>query len=414
MPAAAEPRLPRAGARLAEVEDIEVEVEKLVAGGEGLARFEGIPIFVPRSAPGDRLRVRLVERRPDFGRGETLEILRPGPDRRPAPCPHFANCGGCDLQHLNDEAQTRLKAQAVLETLERLGRVQRPADFRIVVGSPWAYRLRAQLHTSEIGGLGGAVRVGYHARGSNELVAIGQCPVLTPALEGLVKELPAALRTAFPEAGSVPRRVDLAAGQDGALSTAPVVEGLPHGEVTFAAGEFVYAFDARCFFQAHSGLLNELVEVAVGSWKGEAAYDLFSGVGLFTLPLARRYGRVTGVESDAGAVRFARTNARRNRILNAEFVQRPLDAWIRELPRDVDRVLIDPPREGLSMPARRVLLHRRPRRLTYVSCHAATLARDLRELQESYTVESLALLDLFPQTGHMEAVVQLAAIAGAP
>ena len=98
--------LPRAGQRLAELEEIELTIDRLVAGGEGLARFEGIPIFVPRSAPGDRVRARLVERRPDYGRAEIVELLAPGPGRRPAPCPYFARCGGCDLQHLEDERQT--------------------------------------------------------------------------------------------------------------------------------------------------------------------------------------------------------------------------------------------------------------------------------------------------------------------
>ena len=110
------PSPPPPGIRLAEVEEVEVTVEKLVAGGDGLGRYEGIPLFIPRSAPGDRLRVRLTDRRPDYGRAEIVEILEPGPGRREAPCPHYERCGGCDLQHLEDGLQTRLKVAAVLET----------------------------------------------------------------------------------------------------------------------------------------------------------------------------------------------------------------------------------------------------------------------------------------------------------
>jgi 23S rRNA (uracil1939-C5)-methyltransferase len=131
-------------------------------------------------------------------------------------------------------------------------------------------------------------------------------------------------------------------------------------------------------------------------------------VGLFALPLARRYRRVVAVEGDVQSARFARMNARRNKLGNVEVVARALETWIAELPEGVDRVVMDPPRSGLSPKVPRILLERRPRRLTYVSCHPATLARDLRLLTRAYRIERIALIDLFPQTGHMEAIVQMA------
>jgi 23S rRNA (uracil1939-C5)-methyltransferase len=388
---------PPAGLRLAELEEVELAIEKLVVGGEGFGRFEGIPIFVPRSAPGDRLRVRLVERHPDYGRGEIVAVLRPGPGRRPPPVPELAEWGGMDLQHLDDALQPRLKAAAAVEALDRLGGVAAPAQLAVVAGEAWGYRLRTQLHTES---RAGRTEVGYHARGSHRLIPAARCPVLVPELERLLPELPALL------AGRAPRRLDLAAGDD-AITCAPLVAGLPHGEVTLRVGEFTYAFDARCFFQAHRGLLPRLVETVVGDEEGAEAYDLYAGVGLFTLPLARRYARVVAVEGDAIASRFGRLNARRQRRANVEVLAQSVESWAARLPAGADRVVVDPPRAGLDLALRRALRERRPRRITYVSCDPATLARDLRALQGVYRAVGLTFLDLFPQTGHLETVAEL-------
>lgn len=414
-----------AGARLAEVDEIEVTVEKLVAGGDGLARFEGIPLFVPRSAPGDRLRVRITERRPDYGRAEIVELLEAGPGRREPPCPYFVDCGGCDLQHLEDDLQPRLKAEAVLETLTRLGRLEIPEDLTVITGDPWGYRLRTRLQVGRaaLGKLGPVEKstevgpkyglaVGYHRRGSRELVAVDRCPILVPELEELLPRLPRVLGEA---GGRTPARLDLAAGETrtGRITAAPVVEGLPHGEVVLEAGGMTYAYDARAFFQAHRGLVGRLVEAVTGGQEDgqpgddSTALDLYAGVGLFALPLARCYGRVVAVEGDAVAARFCRNNARRNRLGNVEVVTRALESWIRELPEGAARAVVDPPRAGLHRKVRQALFRHGPRRLTYVSCHPATLARDLRQLANRYRLQSLTLIDLFPQTGHMEAVAQL-------
>jgi len=393
-------RDPRAVAvRLAGLDEIELEVEKLVTGGDGLARFEGIPVFVARAAPGDRVRARLVERRPDYARAEIVELLVAGPGRRTPPCPHFTACGGCDLQHLEDGHQVRYKAEAVVETLSRVGGVRAPASVEVIAGEMWGYRLRTQLHTAREGD--GPVEVGYFARGSQTLVPVRVCPILVPELEQLIPGLPERL------GAEAPARLDLLAGDDGAISAAPVAGDLPHGEVSLQVGESSFHLDARCFFQAHRTLVGRLVDTAVGAHEGEQAVDLYAGVGLFSLALARRYRSVVAVEGDRVAARYARGNARRNRLPNVDVIGQAVESWVGALSAEPDRMLVDPPRAGLAAVVRRALLKARPRRLTYVSCHAATLARDLRELLPSYTLEALALCDLFPQSGHMEAVAQL-------
>ncbi|MDX1503507.1 MAG: class I SAM-dependent RNA methyltransferase [Thermoanaerobaculia bacterium] len=386
-------------------DELELVVEKLVTGGDGLARHEGLPLFVARAAPGDRVRARVWQRKRDYGRAEILEVLAPGPARREPPCPYFAECGGCDLQHLDEAAQLEAKVAATRETLERIGRVEWPERVEVVAGEPWGYRLRARLRLEGDDSSGGAdspavARVGYLARASNDLVAVDRCPILAPELEALLPVLPRA-------AGSrPPSKLEIAAGDDG-VTLSPPVEGLPRGAVTRQVGELTYAFDARTFFQAHRHLLPRLVELAVGDWRGETACDLFSGVGLFALPLARRYARVTAVEGDRAAVRYLKRNARENGLGNVAIVGRAIESWTPELPEGVDRVLVDPPRIGLHVRTREQLLKRPPERLTYVSCQPASLARDLIWLQRGFVIESLAIVDLFPQTGHVETVAQL-------
>ena len=385
---------------LADIAGAEVTIEKLVAGGDGLAHLGVVPIFVPRSCPGDRLLVRITERRPDFGRAEIVGIVEAGPGRRPDPYPDLALTGAADLQHIDDALQPQLKAAATREALVHIGQLVLPASMPLHTGAPWGYRLRTQLHAA-VDAAGGARRVGYFARGTHQLIPLQHCALLVPELDALLAELPERLPAAPPE------RIDLAAGDSGQVTAAPPVEGLPQGEVTMTVGENRFAYDARCFFQGHRGLLAELVATAVGPWEGAEAFDLYAGVGLFSLPLARLYGRVTAVEADPVAMRYARTNARRNHLANVEAVPQAVESWAARLPDHAARVIVDPPRSGLSGRLRQVLLASAPLRLTYVSCHAATLARDLRVLGERYEVESVELFDLFPQTGHMEVVAQL-------
>ncbi|MEE8525180.1 MAG: class I SAM-dependent RNA methyltransferase [Thermoanaerobaculia bacterium] len=392
--------------RLLAIDELEARVEKLIAGGDGLVRFEGIPIFVPRSAPGDLLRVRLVERRPSFGRGEIIEILEPGEGRRTPPCPHFERCGGCDLQHLENKLQLRLKAETVRENLLRLGGIEMPSDVTVIPGDPWAYRLRAQLHvaTTERG-----VEVGYFARRSHDLVPVDTCPVLVPELE---RELPGLGRRL---GETTHRRLDMAAGDEGSWTCQPRAADLPGGAVSMRIDKLVFQYDAGCFFQNHRQLLPRLIEHALappagaGDESDAVAYDLFAGVGLFSLPLCRRFQQVVAVEGERTAARFARKNARLNGISNLTVETQAIESWIENLPADAALVVADPPRVGLSPTVRATLLERRPRRLTYVSCDSATLARDLKDLKAEFRIVSLVLLDMFPQTGHMEVVVQLEA-----
>lgn len=392
---------------MADLDQVELRVDRLVEGGLGLGFYERIPILVPGSAPGDHLRVALTDKQPDYARGEIRKILEPGESRAEPPCPLYAECGGCDLQHVESSRQAEMKVSAALETLRRIGGIQN-VQHELLQGAGLAYRGRAQL---QVRGEGNELDVGFFGRGSNDLVPTLRCPVLVPELEAWLPRILVALRAE----SSPPKRLDLLAGDDGTLSVAPVVEGLPHGAVVRRVGDFEYEVDARCFFQAHASLAARLVEVAVGELEGEAVVELHAGVGLFTLPLSRRYGKAFVAESDRVAVRYLRRNAKRHKAEGLEIspttAEHAVETWSAGPDQDqfarAERWLLDPPRSGLSRKLVAQLSRFRPERVTYVSCQVPTLARDLSKLDWIYEVEQVTFLDLFPQTAHLEAVVQL-------
>ena len=421
---------------LADLDEIEVSIDRIVTGGDGFGRWNGLPVFVPFSAPGDHLRIGIVERRKGYVRGEIREVLKASNHRVTPRCRHFGLCGGCDLQHIEEKAQLRFKAAAARETLARLGGIRWAKSPRVVGGSPWAYRLRCQLHTeTEISEVlevqenldipeqpklpeqpeqpeqleqleqpeqpeTVSSTIGFHERASHRVVSLQECPILEGPLERFVLSLEERLVEA------PPRRMDLALG-DEQISVAPVVEDLPRGELRRKVGNFEYSFDARCFFQGHGPLVETLVREVVGTEKGAEVWDLYAGVGLFSLPLARRYRKVVAVEADAVAARYGKKNGRKNGVENLEVKCQRLESFVYRMPRNVDRVVVDPPRGGLSKKVVKVLMQKAPLAITYTSCHTATLARDLKLLGNLYEIHDAVFVDLFPQTGHLETVVHL-------
>lgn len=380
---------------------IEVTVERVIYGGDGLARHEGRVLLIPYAAPGDRVLVEIVEEHADFARARIVRVLEASPDRRDPPCPYYGTCGGCQLQHLRYAAQQRAKVAFVRESLGRIGGIAWTDALPLVASEEFHYRLRAQLkvRVSE-----GRVEMGYYRPASHEVCSIAECPLLSPELNDALRRL----RREAPERFSDIRALDLAHGEDGRVAIHPVGE---RTTVSWSVGAFTYAFDARTFFQANRFLLADLLRLVTEGEEGERALDLFCGVGFFTLPLGRRFAEVIGVESNPRAVWFARRNARENGVTNGRFEHERAETWIvRNGGRlgPVDLVVLDPPRAGLSRTLIRALLRVAPERIIYVSCHPAALARDLKLLLAGgYAISSLVVLDLFPQTFHVETIVKL-------
>lgn len=372
---------------------VELRIEKLVYGGDGLARLPPAAdgrrqaVFVPFTLPGERVRVELLP--PARGRvaAQLLDVLEPSPDRIAPGCEYFGRCGGCQWQHTTPERQLALKREILLETLQRTGGVQWQGAVALHHAEAWGYRNRIRLQA--IPGVG----VGYYQHQSRRVLPITHCPIASPALNRGLAEL----------AAQPPLRreeIELAVDNDDrGLAT--------EGPLEFAVAGYRYRMSAGAFFQVNRFLAGELVTSALGEAAGQAALDLFSGVGLFALPLAARFDTVEAVESDPAAVADLRHNAADARIHVAHFDA--LDYLRAREPGAVDLVLADPPRAGLGAELVEAIIALAPARLHLVSCDPATLGRDLRPLLAAgYQIRALHLFDLFPQTYHLETVVHLA------
>ncbi len=392
--------------------NFEVTVEKLVYGGDGLARLEGRVVFAPFVLPGERIRASAWQEKPGLVKARTLKVLEQAPERVLAPCPYFARCGGCHYQHVPYDYQLRAKRQILEEELRRLAKLEPPGDIAVISGEPWGYRNRVQLHVEN-------GRIGYRETRSHKICAIDHCPISSPRINQVIAILARLVRdNRWPrflrslEIFTDEQQVQLNVTEAGRPLARRFFEWCGEEISGLVAGALDYQGQFRVsrssFFQVNRFLADRLVEVAIPDEGGDRAADLYCGVGLFTIPLARKFGSVTAVESGAGAVRDLEFNTGRAGLSNLQTVQTTAEEFLHSIEDPPEFILLDPPRSGLGKAVVARLVALRPRRITIVACDPATLARDLHGLTEGgYGLERVTLVDLFPQTYHLETVASL-------
>lgn len=405
-------------------ETLEVCIEKMVQGGEGMARLpDGRVCFVKGALPGERCRVEITLSKKDFARGFAVEILEPGPDRVEPRCPLFGRCGGCSLQHLDSKKQAEYIERVERENFRRLARADLPDDFRICMGAPWGYRNRARVVASrDRAGDREIVRFGFREQESNRVAFFRECPVLTPALNGFLQGPAREIFTDKRE--RFPRELDVNVFDDGTGKVSFYYAGMPaedfekYAQGTVDIGGKKIETDASVFFQSNLSLLPELVQavrdaVDAGLASGEASdewlIDLFSGVGFFAALLQEKFKRVTTVERDEGCLRHAEVNLSANRPADArgtsvQNVSAPAEQWLSQNVVNVPATLIvDPPRTGLPKEVLDALASSSVNRLIYVSCDPVTLARDYAKLAQSgFAIKFARGFAFYPQTPHLE------------
>ena len=441
---------------------LQLTIEKLIYGGDGLARLpadasgKGKAAFIPFVLAGEEIEATLTEQHPGFARGRFSQIIRTSPERVPAPCPHFAACGGCHYQHATYAEQLRIKTEILRENVRRLAKMELPVEIQMHQSQPWGYRNRTRLALRQAeASKNGGFTLGYRRLASEEILSIEECPIVSPLLQkamtalwqlGREGQVPVTLQEVelFANAEDIKLLVSFygparSAGSDAALESfaAHLQAELPELESAAVFGERrykgqaaedekprillgsgfltynvlgpAYEVSAGAFFQSNRYLIPTLVEIVTKGRTGRAALDLYAGGGLFSLPLAAQFERVVAVESSPASF----GDLRRNLPPHAKAVRSTAEAYLQDAGKKFrpELIVVDPPRTGLGTKAARRLADCHAPRITYVSCDPATLARDLAILSDAgYRVEEAHLVDLFPQTFHLETVLKLALV----
>jgi len=368
---------------------------ELVAGGAALARADGFPIFAAGVFPGDVARVQLFEVKKGFARADLVELVKPSPWRRAAPCPVAGECGGCDWTALRLDKQLEAKRRILTESLRRIGKIASHPDITLHP-SPLNYRLRSRLHRD-----GDAV--GFYAQRSNRVVPLPpECEVVgveTARALGTPASPPADV--AASRAATLPRRdAARSAAETAALHELWELDGTLVEDAELTIDGYLLSTDA--FFQVNRHLLRTMLRLvaahAARVRTKRTAVDLYAGVGFFSAPLARMFERVIAVEGSPASARYARKNL----PANAEVVEAPVERYAAKLP-PADFVFLDPPRAGTRQEVIRSIAERTSEMIAYLSCDPVTFSRDASRLIASgWRLSTLDLLDLFPNTHHVE------------
>ena len=429
-------------------DELRLSIEKLVYGGDGLAHADGNTVFVPYVLPGEEVRANTKSKKKKLIWAELLEVTSPAKEREKAKCPHFQKCGGCHYQHIPAAEQLRLKKEILRETLSRLGGITWDGAIVEHSAEPFGYRNRAQWAVRS----GMPLALGYFLPESSVIVPIDECPVLSPRLaqtfvrlQDMARSgtLPMGIQEIEAFADSADEKIalnvafekfpkpaaDLASAFREAL---PQIESLllldqkkdrfeltGPGYLMHGAGGYKYRVSHLSFFQVNRFLIEDLLKTVTANAQGELALDLYSGVGFFTLPLAKAFQRVVSVDANLAATRDLYANADAAGVTITSHHEHA-EEFLKKTDERPDFVILDPPRAGLVAEAAEKLAELGAKEIVYLSCDPSTLARDLAVLTGSprkpkeitgpsirYEITEMHLFDLFPQTFHIETFVRL-------
>ena len=388
--------------RRVQPEEFSATIEDVAAMGEGLARKDGEPVFVPYTIPGEKVRAEINRRGRRYVEADVLQIIEPSPYRVEAPCPYYQECTGCQWQHIEYAHQLDLKRHLVIDQLQRIGRFENPpVPPAIGCADPWHYRNHARFTVR-----GG--KLGFMNNTTRRFVAIDRCLIMDEGINAILGQL----QGKCSETSQLSIRLGV---NGGAYLVQPALKA---SEVGVSTGQQHYEEEilgrpfqvsSPSFFQVNSrqaARLIELVWARLNLSGRETVVDAYAGVGTFASVLASHAKRIIAIEESSAAVKDARVNLAD--LSNVEVVLGKTEEVLAQISPVPDAVILDPSRTGCHQDALRTLIERPPPRIVYVSCDPASLSRDLRILCESaYDLLEVQPVDMFPHTHHIEAVATL-------
>ncbi|MEX2533179.1 MAG: class I SAM-dependent RNA methyltransferase [Nitriliruptoraceae bacterium] len=394
-----------------------IVIDGIAHGGDGVGRLDGKAVFIPGALPGETVTVELTQQRPRYARGRLTAVITPAPERVAAPCPHVARCGGCDFQHVSLDGQAALKHRIVTEQLTRLGGLNEPTITPTVkVNNTASYRSQTRMHVTDTGVLG------FYAKHTHTVVPIDQCLVFDPAVQQARDEIDVAAGAASVSirsftAGSASVTVEPSATNQTALAdtvkrlsqldTITLADTPDATTLDVAVGKHTFRVPAGAFFQASPAAAKAITDAVLertGDITNARVADLYAGIGLFAVPLAHRGAHVTAVESHRVAARAARANTR-DTPTPVTVVTDTVEQFVARHADTFDVVVLDPPRSGAGADVLAGIVGLKPKRIVYVACDVAALARDTRTLSNlGYTFVDATPIDAFTMTHHVEVV----------
>ncbi|MBF0343808.1 MAG: class I SAM-dependent RNA methyltransferase [Nitrospirae bacterium] len=393
------------------MEQLELQTLAPLYGGLCLSRHNGV-VFVRGAIPGERVIAEIKEQKRDYSIAEAIEILNTSEDRLQPRCPVFKNCGGCHYQHISYERQLAIKEEIVTDCLKRIGKTD-VALTATLAGQQWHYRSKAQFKLSGDGA------IGFYKENSRDVVPIEECFICKETINAFLKKINGArflrgikelhilagkntivyVKDTEMDEGRLDFFLDV--GFDGAILENGVFSGNILCE--FMIGDLTYFVSPQTFFQTNWELNLRLIQMlseAIGDVQDKEILDVYGGAGNFSLPLSLRCKNITIVENNPYAVTDGKRNVESNKLKNVKYVVKSFEKAKESNKYNV--VIIDPPRVGLSTASVTKLLAISPQTIAYVSCNPATFARDVFKLSDMYTLSSIRLIDLFPNTYHCE------------
>jgi len=406
---------------------ITLDIERFAYGGVSLGRHNRKVVMVRGPVlPGERVEAVIDRDRGDYFEASLTTVLQESTERILPPCRYFSVCGGCTYQHIPYDLQVRLKESVLKECLERIARSDAELSEAMLGSNPWHYRMRAQFKVSGSG-------LGFHKKGTRDVIATDRCLLLTERINAciqdvsqllsatgcgeihitgngrLIAQIIAAGKAVSPGEAKTLARGLMGAGLSGVVfflgDQPPLSFGEP--EVVLDLCGLAYSVSPPSFIQGNWQLNRNVVKLiknTLATREGMKILDLYAGAGNFSLPLATE-ADVTAVEGNPHAVNDGMKNAQANQIGRCRFVHMPAESY--QIKQKYDVVLLDPPRPGLTNRVMRHVLKALPERIVYVSCNPATFARDVRKLLQRYDIESVRMIDFFPQTFHIESLAFL-------